>query len=116
MSVKFHIHTDNHEEVENQLKESESDFNWEQTDLGYKGISKDSESCKDSILELCDSVSQHMVSVVLVSISEDGLANGIGYQYRDSRRITDRQSQGNDPETWHGIVYDGMHLNAEGLV
>lgn len=115
VSVKFHLHTDNHQRLESELDEVEYDIEYERTDLGYTGLVNEEEIGESEILELCDRVSEYMISVLLVSIDQNGHANGIGYRYSGTSRTVERQSRGNDPTTWHGIVYDGMRLDGEDL-
>lgn len=115
MSVKFYLHTDNHQSLESELDEVEYDIEYERTDIGYKGLVADQDVEESDVLDICDRASEDMISVLLVSIDQNGYANGIGYKYESSSREVERQSRGNDPSTWHGIVYDGMRLDAEKL-
>lgn len=115
MKVKFYIHTKNHGKVNSKLEDTDYDIDCKKTDLGYVGeVSGDSVN-NEELLLICDSISRHMVSLLIVFLRDDGMANGVGYKYEDGERKRERDSKGNHPKTWHGIVYNGMHLDASGL-
>lgn len=115
MKVKFYIHTKNHRKVQTKLEEVEHDLDYEKTDLGYVGSIYGDDVDNEELLSICDSISNHMVSLLIVFLRNDGMANGVGYKYENGERKRERDSKGNHPKTWHGIVYNGMHLDAGDL-
>lgn len=115
MSLKFYIHTVNHDLIDEKIDDLDVEIEYERTDLGFKGIIYGDGNYKDLLVDLCDDESGNVVSILLVDIDQNGRANGVGYNYAEGYGDLERESRGNNPETWHGIVYDGMHLDAEGL-
>lgn len=116
VSIKFHVHTRDHTKINENLEElSETEVECIQTDLGYTGHISGTEVDKSALLNICDDFSEVIVSVLIVTLDENGLAEGEGFNYTDGSRSLERYSRGNTPQSWNGIVYDGMHLDGEGL-
>lgn len=115
MALKFHLHASDHQNLQTELENLEFRLDYEKTDLGYKGVIYDEKAQKGDILTICDKISKDMVSALFVILDEKGLANGVGYKYDGGSRKVDRKSLNNNPQNWHGIAYNGMHLDAEGL-
>jgi hypothetical protein len=115
MKVKFYMHTKNHRKVQAKLEDVEHNLDYEKTDLGYVGDINGDSVNNEELLSICDSISKHMVSLLIVFLRNDGMANGVGYKYENGKRKRERDSKGNNPNTWHGIVYDSMHLDASDL-
>jgi hypothetical protein len=113
VKVKFYIHTRHHRRIKGKLDDMECNIEYEKTDLGYKGCISGEDITNETVLDMCDSISKYMISLLLVYLKDNGKANGVGYKYENSERIRERESKDNHPVNWHGIVYNGMHLDAD---
>lgn len=115
MKLKFYIHTVNHDLLDQRIGKLDIETEYERTDLGFKGAIYGDNADKEVLVDLCEDESSSVISLLVAYIDTEGYANGIGYNYDGQNKELERESRRNNPETWHGIVYDGMRLDAEGL-
>lgn len=112
MDLNLEIHTTDYESVEDLLSELDTS-RVERTDRGFKGCVTIIDMDLGEMIEKLSNING-TISVLVAYLDDDGYGHGIGYNIR-SGVVIDRKSRMNDPDTWHGIVYDGMRVSCEGL-